>query len=257
MPEAPASRRVLVALDALSRSQAALRTAGALAAELDAELAGLFVEDINLARLFALPFAREFCVLSGELRPLSQADIERGWRRDAAALQQRLAEAAGELQVRWSFQVARGRMAAEVRVQAQAVDLVVLGERAAALPGAAPAPAPGGPVLVLVEPGQPAASLDLGVRLARRGGAELVLLIAAADAAAFDAACGAGESAAKAGRVRLRCVPLDGGDPAGLLRAVRREAAACLVLPDCNRFLQEGDAKRALDQIECPVVLSR
>ena len=69
-PERPAGGRILVALDASPRSLAALSTAGALAAELDAELSGLFVEDINLQRLLALPFAREFCLLSGQLQPL-------------------------------------------------------------------------------------------------------------------------------------------------------------------------------------------
>lgn len=253
MPEAPAAGRVLVALGALSRSQAALRTAGALAAELDAELAGLFVEDINLARLLALPFARELCVLSGELRPLSQADIERGWRRDAAALQQRLAEAAGELQVRWSFRVTRGRMATAVGVQAQAIDLVVLGERPAALPEAARVPAPAGPVLVLIEPGQPGAGVDLGARLAHRSGAELVLLIPSTDPAAFEAVCRAAQPAMWPGRAR--CMPIDGLDPAGLLRAVRREAPGCLVLSNRNRFLEAGGLTRVLDQVACPVVL--
>lgn len=253
MPETATARRVLVALDTLSRSQAALRTAGALAAEFDAELAGLFVEDIDLARLFALPFARELCVLSGELRPLSPADIERGWRRDAAMLEQRLAEEAGALSLRWSFRVVRGRRVAEASVLAQAVDLVVLGARAAALPATARVPLPAAPVLVLVEPGRPATGIDLGVRLARRSGAELVLLIPAADRAAFEDACQAGRAAAKA---RLRCVPLEAADPASLLRALRREAAGCLVLPDRNRLFEGGGLARMLDLAECPVVLA-
>lgn len=254
MPEA-AVRRVLVALDTLSRSQAALHTAGALAAEFDAELAGLFVEDIDLARLFALPFARELCVLSGELRPLSPADIERGWRRDAAMLEQRLAEAAGALRLRWSFRVARGRRVVEASVQAQAVDLVVLAARAAALPETTRVPTAAAPVLVLAEPGRPDAGIDLGVRLARRSGTELVLLIPAADPAAFEAACQAGRAAAK-GEARLRCVPLETADPAGLLRALRREAAGCLVLPDRNRLLEGGGYVRLLDAADCPVVLA-
>src|SRR5574340_1517131 len=46
--ERPAGLRIWVALDASPRSTAALTAAVARAAELDAELAGLFVEDVNL-----------------------------------------------------------------------------------------------------------------------------------------------------------------------------------------------------------------
>jgi nucleotide-binding universal stress UspA family protein len=265
--ERPAGGRILVALDASPRSLAALSTAGALAAELDAELAGLFVEDINLQRLLALPFAREFCLLSGELRPLSQAEIERTWRREAETLQRRLAEAAEHLQLRWSFQVARGRMATEVSLQAQAFDLIVLGERAGVSVMAAVqtttrvkarVPDQAGPVLVLFESCQPAAaSLDLGIRLARRIGAELVMLIHAADEAAYRSACTAAQAALKARGAAGRCVWLTELARDKLVGAARREAASCLVLADRNRFLQQGELERVLDEIDCPVVLSR
>ena len=79
--ERPAGLRIWVALDESPRSTAALTAAAALAGELDAELAGLFVEDVNLQHLFDLPFAREFSVLTGAGRPLSQGDVERTWRR--------------------------------------------------------------------------------------------------------------------------------------------------------------------------------
>ena len=49
--------RILVALDASASGRAALAGAAALAAELQAELLGLFVEDANLLRLASLPFS--------------------------------------------------------------------------------------------------------------------------------------------------------------------------------------------------------
>ena len=51
-------RRILVALDASHHSLAALDAAAELAASLEAELQGLFVEDANLLRLAGLPVAR-------------------------------------------------------------------------------------------------------------------------------------------------------------------------------------------------------
>lgn len=255
MTETPVARRVLLALDAVSRSQAALRTASALAAELNAELTGLFVEDVDLARLFALPFARELSALSGEVRAISQADIERHWRHDAAALERHLATAASALQVRWSFQIARGRLAAELGVQAPGFDLVVLGEQAAALPEAARLVGRAGPVLVLAEPGQAPGALDLARRLARRSRADVVFLIPAVDERAFQAACGDAGRAIGRGREAVRCLPLDSCEPASLLRVARREAAACLVLPGRARYLQPA-ALRTFDRMACPVVLA-
>ena len=75
---APAIRRILVALDASTHSLAALETAAGLAARLEAELVGLFVEDINLLRAAELPFARETSFYSSSLRPLERGELEQG-----------------------------------------------------------------------------------------------------------------------------------------------------------------------------------
>lgn len=259
--ERPAGGRILVALEASPRSLSALATAGALAAELGAELAGLFVEDINLQHLLALPFAREFCLLSGALRPLSQAEVEHAWRREAEILQRRLAEAAGQRQLRWSFQVTRGRMAVEVDTRIEAFDLVVLGSRAGVSIQAAvrrPLPAQEGPVLVLFDAGRPDSRLlDIGIRLARRSGTGIVLLIHAGDEAGYRSTCTAAQAALKTHGTSGRCTPLPVCGRASLARAVRRETASCLVMGDHNRIFQQESLEKGLDQIECPVVLIR
>lgn len=261
-----AGGRIWVALDRSPRSAAALSAAAALAAELDAELAGLFVEDVDLQRLGGLPFVREFCVLTGEARPLSPGEVERTWRREAATLQRELAEAAGRLSLRWSFRVARGRASAEVHTLAQSFDLIVLGKR----PGSGvmavartsvrvtESRQQPGPILVLFE-GLPASahSLDVGAMLARRNGAGLVLLVIAAGEDAYQAACAAAQSALKTFDVSGRCVWLRTLDAANLVRAAHREDAGCLVLAERERFLRQAGFERVLDEIECPVVLAR
>jgi nucleotide-binding universal stress UspA family protein len=264
--EPPAGIRILVALDESPRSAAALAAAASLAAELDAELAGLFVEDVDLQHLIGLPFAREFSLLSGAGRPLSQAEMERIWRREAETLQRQLAEAAERLRLRWSFRVARGRVSAEVNTQAQAFDLIVLGKRAGisvmtltrtTLAGVYPNLRTG-PVLVLfADRSISIHSLDMGAALARRNGAELVLLIGAGSEEAYRVACADAQSALQARGAAGRCVRLGALDGPGLIRAVRREGAGCLVLADRERFLRQAGFERALDEIECPVVLTR
>lgn len=266
MSEQPAGIRILVALDVSPRSTAALTAAASLASELGAELAGLFVEDIDLQHLIGLPFAREFSLLSGAGSTLSQGDMERIWRHEAITLQRQLAEAAGRLRLPWSFHVARGRVSAELNMQARSFDLVVLGKRTGIgvvtltptrVAGVHP-DARVGPVLALFEDASTSApSLELGATLARRNGAELVLLISAASEDAYRAACTDARTAVNARGLRSRCVWLRAVDGSRLIQAVRREGAACLVLADRERFLTQTAFERMLDEIECPIVLAR
>ena len=69
MTERPVSlvRRILVAVDASHHSIAALEAAVELATRFQAELLGLYVEDINLLRLAQLPFGREVGTFSHRL----------------------------------------------------------------------------------------------------------------------------------------------------------------------------------------------
>ncbi|HSJ80251.1 MAG TPA: hypothetical protein VK910_03475 [Thiobacillus sp.] len=266
MNEPPASVRIWVALDESPRSAAALIAAVALAAELDAELAGLFVEDIDLQHLSGLPFAREFSVLTGAGIPLLPDEVERIWRREEKAMQRLLAEAANRSQLRWSFRVARGKVAAEINTLAQALDLIVLGKRTgigvmavvqttARLADVQPK---AGPVLVLFEDLPTSArSLETGAMLARSNGADLVLLIKDGDEDAYRAACAAAQAVLKALGTAGRCVRLNAVEGDNLIQAARSERAGCLVLAGRERFLSQAGFERMLDAIECPVVLAR
>lgn len=266
MSEPPARARILVALDESPRSAAALTAAASLAAELGAELAGLFVEDVDLQRLIGLPFAREFSLLSGAGRPLSQGEMERTWRREAEHMQRQLAETAGQLRLHWSFRVTRGRVSAEVSTQAPAFDLIVLGKRTGisvmtlnrtSMTGAYPSVG-AGPVLVLFDDRSTfSRSLQTGVALARRHGAALVLLVHADSDEAYRATCAEALKALQARGTAGRCARLGALDGASLVRAARREGAGCLVLTNQERFLTQAGFERVLDEIECPIVLTR
>jgi hypothetical protein len=262
--ERHAGLRIWLAIDESSRSSAALTAATALAEALDAELAALFVEDVNLQRLFGLPFAREYSMLTGATRPLSRDDIELAWRAEARALQRQLAEAAARQRVRWSFRVARGTVASELSMHARSFDLVVVGRRA----GGATLrsvhafverrPQPGtGPVLVLFEDMPASApSLAMAVTLAMRSGADLVLLVSAADGDAYRTACAKAQEAVRKRGSSGRCLWLREVDAANLVQAVREEGAGCLVLADRERFLRQPGFERMVDALECPVVLT-
>jgi hypothetical protein len=112
-----ALRRVLLAFDPGAPLTQPLAAARTLVETLGAELAGLFVEDINLLRLAALPFTREVGATSGMSRPIELADVERTLRVQAESAKRLLSELAAELSVPWSFHVERGDVLQHVLAQ--------------------------------------------------------------------------------------------------------------------------------------------
>lgn len=129
-PERPTSiRRIVVALDASRSSLAALEAAADLAAAVDAELAGLFVEDENLVRLAGLHVAREFDRISDRPRSMDTGELKRHMARQAEQVRRALSQQAERRRVVWSFRTVRGHVTREVRSAASSADLLVLGSR--------------------------------------------------------------------------------------------------------------------------------
>ncbi|MFO8085937.1 MAG: universal stress protein [Desulfobacterales bacterium] len=128
-------RRIMAALDASTSSLNALQTAVDLAARFDAELLGLFVEDINLLRLAQLPFAREVSFFSSRSRRIAPDEMELQLRTQAARIRNVLAQTADRLGVAWEFRTVRGDVGSEVLAAGADVDLVVIGKLGRSLPG--------------------------------------------------------------------------------------------------------------------------
>lgn len=261
MSEALAITRILVALDTSERSQAALDTAAELASVLRAQLTGLFVEDINLLRLAELPFAREVGYASAANRPLEFSEVERALRGQAARIERAVAEAAGRLQLQWSFRVARGQVVQQILAVAEEVDLVVFGKEGRAAGPATPArpaiPA-AGPVLVLFD-GSPAArqALATAARLAQANWRPMEVLVPADSTESFQRLRGLASEALPAGPGQVRYVALAGSDVAHLANTARREKSSAFVLAGSSLPLGADEIRALIDAIECPVVLVR
>jgi nucleotide-binding universal stress UspA family protein len=123
-----AIRRILIALDASPASMAALEAAVELAERLDAELLGVFVEDINLLRLADLPFAREVGLHSASVRQISRAQVEQRLRAQANQARRALEELGMRSKLRTEFRVARGSITSELLQAALETDLIILGK---------------------------------------------------------------------------------------------------------------------------------
>jgi nucleotide-binding universal stress UspA family protein len=122
----PAIRRILVALDTAEPSTAALEDAARLAAGMEAELVGLFIEDAELLQAAALPMTR---IVPHQARTLAAFDpesMQRAYRIWSAEARRSLEAVATRWRIKWSFQVARGTYAEQLLATLRAGDLLAL-----------------------------------------------------------------------------------------------------------------------------------
>ena len=276
----PLVRRILIGLDATGESLAALEVAAQVAARLEAELAGLFVEDVDLLRLAALPYAREVGFGGGQGRRLDPATVERQMRGQAAAARRALAETAERRHLRWSFRVARGRVEAELMAAAAESDLVALGKafrpltRRARLGRTARAVATGAPAAVLLAArgpsvparpgretilvtydGSPCAerALMIAARLARAARGGFVVFLVDVPGAPAPRREAAEARIARSGVVaRYRHV-----EPALLPAALQEEHGTFLVVAEGCLPADEARVQRMIEAVACPVLLIR
>jgi nucleotide-binding universal stress UspA family protein len=120
-------KRILVALDASPHSRAALEEAAALAARLNAELLGLFVQDLELVQLAQLPFAREVGLTSAESRALDPGSMDLALKAQAQTARTQFESIAQHHRLHFSFRVARGHVVNELLAASGEVDLLALG----------------------------------------------------------------------------------------------------------------------------------
>ncbi len=106
--------RILIGLDSSPGSLRGLAEAAEMAARLDAELVGLFVEDDNLLRLARLPQSIEIGLHSAKSRNLDPEVIGRVFKRMAERAQREVMLAAERVRVRSSFEVVRGSVIGQV-----------------------------------------------------------------------------------------------------------------------------------------------
>lgn len=120
--------RIIVALDASPASMAALEFAADLAARNNAELIGVFVEDINLIRVGQLLVSKEIGRFSANSRSLESGDIERELRLHARIVEIAMASVAEKANLRWSFRNPRGVIHNELLSASQDSDLIIFGK---------------------------------------------------------------------------------------------------------------------------------
>jgi nucleotide-binding universal stress UspA family protein len=232
-------RRILVALDASPHSLPLLQVAAELASKTEAELLGLFVEDIELLRLADSPYACEILYPSATQTPLSRATMELKLRTLSEIARKALAAAASRAQIQWSFRSVRGEILPEVLAAAGEADLLVISEaggplgRPRRIASAALELAAGAAPVLLI----PARGIAPGARLAvyfdGSPGSRVGLLVSARMAAAtqdgITILLGATDAASASARKEEAARLLEGEDIETRYRIVNPEDTTALV----------------------------
>jgi len=251
--------RIVMALDTASSVLPAIDAAAGLALGLNAELAGLFVEDERLLRFAGLPFAREFGYASARSRPLAPAAVEHALRAQAEQLRRLIAATAERLSLAWTLEIVHGEMSRNLLARARASDLLVLGRSEYSWPGAYRRTDPAQhfpalathPVAVVFDGGAAALrALSIGHTLAGVTGGDLTVLIPVTGSHTFN---DLRERAAQhlAGRTSANYLYLPDRDPASVMRTARSRHFGVLLWPGCMDELKPGQ----LSVLPCPVVV--
>ncbi len=271
--------RILVAVDTSACGRAALEAAARLAAELNAELVALFVEDANLLRLAGLPFACELLAGGPVAKRIDSRGMERALKAEAEQIRRAIATAATPLRVRWSLRVARGRVDSEVLAAAEEADLLVMGTAGRALGRRAtvgstaralaerssrsvlflaPGHTVGRPVVTLFHgSGTSLRALDLAAAFAREDHQNLLVLLPPANPeSALRLGGQASERLARRG-LRPRIIELPSLDPHILVQAVQAHGGRLLVLAADAAPCRPESLESLLQRTTCPVVVAR
>jgi len=256
---------------------AALEATVELAAAWDAEVLGIFVEDVNLIKAASLPFAGEVGSHSGAFRRIDPENVRRQLRSQAGRARESLTRAAVRRRVTASFRVARGRVNEELLAALSQSDLLSLGKGGRTLAArlglgstarAIAASASGhvlllshvsrvsGPIALLHD-GSPAGerafavASDLGRRL---NTPVTALCVAATRAEAGELAAHVSSTATRAG-YGIRCRQCTLTDARDLARLARFNGANMIVIPARSLVLTDHVVEGVVRDFFGPVLL--
>ncbi|MFY0610823.1 MAG: hypothetical protein JXQ99_04795 [Hyphomicrobiaceae bacterium] len=120
------NRRIVVGLKAAADIDRSVEAATTLAAAIQAEVVGLYVEEDGLLSLAALPFARVIGHGEGRSERLTEAAMAKAIARGAVTSRKVLSAHAEKASVNWSFTVEQGELASKMRGVLAAGDFLVL-----------------------------------------------------------------------------------------------------------------------------------
>jgi nucleotide-binding universal stress UspA family protein len=268
-------QRILVALDTSHHSLAALRAAAELASSLEAELHGLFVEDVDLLRVAALPMARELQFPFARHARMNPGRMRRQLRAQARQARQALSSICKQRQIEWTFTVVRGHVSSKVLEEAAKADLLCVGrasrpvmerpETGSTARAAATSAQPSvlvisqrtriqAPVVVIYDGSREAdRALQLARRFAREIEGFLSILVPADPSISSEELQDRLTDRLDGEDMVVRYRELAGSGVVSIIRGVQTEGCGTLVVS--RALLRPDEISQLLDEMKCPVLL--
>jgi nucleotide-binding universal stress UspA family protein len=119
---------ILVSLDSSTHSFAALQAAVELSRHYDADLRGIFVEDITLLHLAESPFHKEVGEYSAIVREISTEEISRGILVQSKWVINTFRKLINQTNIRGDFSILRGKVIEMIYHETERCDLLVIGK---------------------------------------------------------------------------------------------------------------------------------
>ncbi|KAA6184178.1 universal stress protein [Thiohalocapsa marina] len=282
-------RRISVVLDADDQDPRLLGLIAGMAAALEAELEGVFVENDLLLRAVGLPFVREFRLTTRAEAGLDAARLQQELRAVARRARASLQASAQHIGCAWSFRVWRGDVEGEILSAVSTAEMFLLtprgrfapsvrgavpplrlrpdwrlgprsGSRAGAMAGAqAEWPDPRGPRIGVLFDGSAGATraLSAAAQMARQRPVRLEVLQQAQDAE--DAERQRRQARTTLGELAddVEMVPLVSADTASIPGGGTGRNYDLLMLDADSQLLQREPLWQSLARLHCPLLIVR
>ncbi len=255
-----AIRSVLMAIDDASAGHDTMEAAVNLAVDLQAELQGLYIEDINLLRIAALPFVHEITTASGTVRPIDAQSMERAMQQKADQLRRAMEHRAESAQIRCTFSVTRGRVLQRVLLATAETDVVFFGCRSHAPTVRPPAGLrPKGIarcVLVLLDPSPHSPrALETALAVAGKHARPVVILVFANDRPTLRQLTADAYERSHGADVQITLLPQPVSSIATLIQSARTQRPELLLLSRECPLLSDNAIESLIDELACSIVL--
>ena len=261
----PTKLRIAVALDASAPSRHTLRIAVGIAATLDAEIEGIFVEDADLLRMASLTFLRELRHASVGENALDAERLQREMRTLARRSRIALEESARRSGVAWTFRVWRGHIETEILDAAREAEMFALGRIGSFAPfhprqktqkhhGA-----DNDFALSILFNGSDASNraLATGAELAERRHAPVTVLLQGNKRADIDQLRERATEQVGMLSGKILLLPLEAPDATRLAKAALRTDSGLLIVDVANPLLARRQLWQCLQALNCPVLVIR
>lgn len=248
--------RIIINVDCGGFSSSIMESAVILAARLQANLCGLFIEDTELLQLANLPFTREITLHTALSRDLSSRSMERHLNAMAAQMRQTMEELARISNVGYSFRTVRGPRMESVIKESEDSQLILMmpNKRLTESRQDIISAARHHPVVLFYDGSLQARRAVRVIKSMNNGYTMKRLLVLTTSQSVEDELLEQFPSS----EYQVKCLHVSEYNIADIISLVKAQSPGLVILPLENILLKQGgEVRRLLDVLSCLLILVR